>query len=200
MIYILRNVPNMLSIGRLLSAPLLLLLALLQLEQAFLLLLLFAFISDVLDGAIARHFKITSELGAQLDSWADVLIYLAFTLSTLWLWPEVVLEQKTYITIFIVSLLLPTITGILKFGNLTSYHTWLVKIAVVAMAVGSLLLFTGGPDWLFRIASILCMLAGIEETLITLYLKEKRSNVRSLLHITKISRRDAETLGKKPRF
>jgi phosphatidylglycerophosphate synthase len=179
------NVPNIISTARLLSAPLLLLLALLEQERIFLLVLLLAFISDALDGMIARRFNLTSELGAQLDSWADVLVYLSLTISALWLWPELLLQQKAYIAIFIVSLLLPTITGILKFGNLTSYHTWLVKIAVVAMATGSLLLFLGGPDWPFRTASVLCMIAGIEETLITLYLKEKRSNIRSFLYLIK---------------
>ncbi len=70
-----------------------------------------------------------------------------------------------------------------KFREVTSYHTWLVKFAAVCMAISAIVMFMNGPAWPFRIASILCLMAGIEEIVITGILDKPYSNVRSLVHV-----------------
>ncbi|TDB36123.1 MAG: CDP-alcohol phosphatidyltransferase family protein [Deltaproteobacteria bacterium] len=64
------TIPNLLSILRILLAPLLLVAAATDLPGPFLFLFLLSLVSDALDGFLARRLNQVSELGAQLDSWA----------------------------------------------------------------------------------------------------------------------------------
>jgi CDP-diacylglycerol--glycerol-3-phosphate 3-phosphatidyltransferase len=75
---------------------------------------------------------------------------------------------------------LPAWVGLVKFGRLTGYHTWSVKIAVVATFAGYVALYTGIASWPFVLASWLCLFAGAEEILITLVLRRERTDLRSL--------------------
>jgi CDP-diacylglycerol--glycerol-3-phosphate 3-phosphatidyltransferase len=47
------------------------------------------------------------------------------------------------------------------------------------------ILFFGGPAWPFRLAAVICILAAIEEIIITLLLPEPESNLRSVWHVLK---------------
>ena len=69
------NVPNVLSLLRLASTPVLLWLAWNGDRNVFLTVLALAFFSDLVDGLIARWFHQMTKIGAILDSWADVAVY-----------------------------------------------------------------------------------------------------------------------------
>nr|WP_305909800.1 CDP-alcohol phosphatidyltransferase family protein [Methylomarinum sp. Ch1-1]MDP4522736.1 CDP-alcohol phosphatidyltransferase family protein [Methylomarinum sp. Ch1-1] len=125
--------PNLLSCFRFVSAPLLLILAWHGAAGAFLALLAFTFLTDVLDGMAARMLGQTSELGALLDSWGDLTIYTTIALSTWWLWPQLMQRELIYMVMVILSYVLPAAAGLIKFHAITSYHTWLVKLAVACM-------------------------------------------------------------------
>ncbi len=172
--------PNLISLLRILVAPLLFLLAFLRLEFWFLVALLFSAFTDVLDGFIARRFNMITPLGAHLDSWGDFVIYGTMAICAWILWPEITLEQLPYFAMILFSILLPVQVGLVKFGKFTGYHTWGVKIAVFMTFVGYLSLYSGVAAWPFQLASVLCLIAGAEEILITLVLREERTDVRSL--------------------
>lgn len=174
------TLPNLLTGFRFIAAPGLLWLAWNGHGIGFMLLLALAFLTDVLDGFAARLLGQTSEFGATLDSWADVITYLTIAVCCWWLWPEVVTTELVYVLLIVVSCLLPAIVGFTKFGRFTSYHTWGVKLAAAAMGVTLYLLFLGGPAWPFRIAAIICILSALEEVALTLILPEPKSNVRSI--------------------
>lgn len=178
-----KNIPNALSLIRLACVPALLWLAGSERPHGFLAVLVFAFLTDAVDGFIARRFDQKTPLGAKLDSCADAAIYLTLAGSVFRLWPEIVAHEKLYILFIVASVVAPALAGLLKFGTLTSYHTWLTKLAVVCTAVTTLTLLLGGPAWPFRLVSVLCLIAGLEEILITLYLPEAKSNIKSLWHV-----------------
>ena len=69
------NVPNGISVARLLIAPFLWLSGFLALERAYLVLFIIAGLSDALDGFLARVLNQRTEFGARLDIWADVAAY-----------------------------------------------------------------------------------------------------------------------------
>ncbi len=146
----------------------------------FLGLLAFAFFTDVLDGFIARSFGMQTRLGAKLDSLADFAVYMAIPVCAWLLWPDVIRQEMIFVIAVVCSILLPVMVGIIKFGSYPSYHTWLTKIAAGVMAIASIILFLGGPAWIFRVAAILCLCAAIEEIIITFLLPKPRSNVRGL--------------------
>lgn len=183
------TLPNLLSGFRFVAAPILLWLAWHDHGMAFMELLAVAFCSDLLDGMAARLTGQTTQFGAALDSWADVVTYLTIAVSCWWLWPEVVIRELLYVGLIVASCLLPAVVGLLKFRRFTSYHTWAVKVAAVSMSLTLYVLFLGGPPWPFRIAAVICMLAAVEEILITLLLTEPESNLRSVWDVLKRTRR-----------
>lgn len=181
----LRSLPNLLTCFRFVAAPVLLWFAWSGQSNAFFILLAITFLSDVLDGMAARLLNQESELGALLDSAGDLLIYITMATSIWSLWPEIVHREIVYIIIGIVSFALPVIVGLIKFHRFTSYHTWLVKIAVIAMGTSFFILFIFDIAWPFRIAVLIGTLAAIEEVFITFYIPTLRSNVHSLWHLKK---------------
>lgn len=183
------TVPNCLTGFRFVAAPGLLWLAWHGYGLLFMGLLALAFLSDLLDGFAARILGQISQFGATLDSLADVVIYLTIALGSWWLWPEIVQQELLFVGLFLASCLLPALTGMIKFGCFTSYHTWAVKFAAAAMGLSLYLLFLGGIAWPFRIAAIIGMLAAFEEIAITLLLTEPKSNVRSIWYLRSRSSR-----------
>ncbi|MGZ4982316.1 MAG: CDP-alcohol phosphatidyltransferase family protein [Methylobacter sp.] len=184
------TLPNLLTGFRFVAAPVLLWLAWNGHGIAFMGLLAIAFLTDLLDGIAARLTGQVTPFGATLDSWADVITYLTIALCCWWLWPEVVSRELFYVGLIVASCLLPALAGILKFGRFTSYHTWGVKIAAASMGLTLYILFLNGSAWPFRIAAIICILAAIEEIVITLLLPEPESNLRSVWDVLKHSVRD----------
>lgn len=187
------NVPDKISILRLALAPVLLLLSWFQADQVFLIVLALAYITDAIDGPIARRTGQQSELGPMLDTWADVCIYLSVPLCAWWLWPKLFIQEAPYFMFIIASIVFPLLAGLIRFGRTTSYHTWLTEAAAVCTTVSTLLLFTGVTPWPFRAASILCMLAGFEEILISLVLDKPASNTISLWHVYRKKRIEGNT-------
>ncbi len=180
--------PNFLTLLRLALVPVLIFVSWKGHAFIFIGLLSFAFLTDALDGFIARTFNLESKLGAKLDSLADFVVYMAIPICAWLLWPEVIQKEKAYVIAIVVSILLPVLVGIFKFGNYPSYHTWMTKVAAIAMALSSMFLFSGGSANLFHIATFICVIAALEEVMITIFLSESRSNVQSLYHV--IRRRD----------
>ncbi len=185
------TLPNLLTGFRFVAAPILLWLSWYDYPIAFMELLAIAFVTDLLDGVVARLTGQVTQFGATLDSWADVTTYLTIALCCWWLWPDVVNREILYVGLIVASCLLPALAGMLKFGRFTSYHTWGVKIAAAAMGLTLYVLFLGGPLWPFRAAAVICILAAIEEIVITWFLPEPESNLRSVWDVLKRPVRDA---------
>ncbi len=183
------NIPNILTLIRLCIVPLLLFVSWKGLSTIFLGLLAFSFFTDALDGFIARTFDQQTELGAKLDSLADFAVYMTIPICAWLLWPEVIRQEMMFVIAVMCSILCPVLIGILKFGEYPSYHTWLTKLAAGTMAIASILLFLGGPGWVFRVAAVLCVFAALEEIMITFLLSEPRSNVRCLWSVIKHHRK-----------
>ena len=177
------TIPVILGMFRMAMAPVLLLLAWYGQETIFVAVLVIALLTDSIDGPIARHLHQDSTAGSRMDTCADVSIYCSYYLSACWLWPEVVRRELLYFVMLAASIIMPAVAGALKFRCITAYHTWLVKIASVCIAASSLLMFIFGPVLPFRIAALICLLAGLEELSITLVLDKPGSNVKSLWHV-----------------
>ena len=182
------NLPNFLSILRLCLGPVLIAIALLDRETVFIAVLIFAFLLDLVDGPIARLTGHVTEAGSRMDSYADFSIYISFIIGAVRLWPEIVQRELVFLVLVAASIVLPALAGLVKFHTATSYHTWLVKIAAVCMAPSAIILFLGGPAWPFHIATVISVLAGLEEIIMTLLMREPHSNVAGLVQALKLRR------------
>ena len=82
---VLAQIPNILTLSRIASAPLLILLLRDQNYEFAVVLFILAGITDGLDGWIAKRFNFTSELGARLDPLADKTIIICAYVMLAWL-------------------------------------------------------------------------------------------------------------------
>jgi len=179
------NPPNIVSLIRVFMAPVLLWLAYSQQVSIYFIVLVFTLFTDVLDGFLARHLNMITELGSHLDSWGDFIIYTTLAIAAWWLWPDVIREEIVSVLAIIISFVLPVIIGLIKFHTLTSYHTWSVKLAVFITLVSYIVVFLDWQRWPIYLAASVSVIAAIEEILITLIMKYERADVRSVWHAMK---------------
>lgn len=184
------SIPNLLSLSRLVLVPVLIGLAVLGEGDAFLVLLAVSLLTDAFDGYLARKLNQTSELGARLDSWGDVLTYGAIVFALYWLWPDIFNQQAAYLMVAILSYLVPVALAIRKFGEYPSYHTWAAKATAVLMAPAFYVLTLTANDLLFRGVILFHVLVAFEEMAITAMLDKPKTNVRSVFHLDKQLKRE----------
>ena len=182
------TVPNLLSGLRLVLAPVLLYLAWTGQPTPFLVALVFSLLSDLFDGYFARRFNQATQLGTLLDSYGDFATYMTVPLCAWWLWPDLIRREAWFAAAVVTSYVFPIVLGYLKYGRLTSYHTYGAKLSAVVVGASALVLFAGGPPLPFRIATWVLVLAELEEIAITTILPEWRTNVPSILHARRLLR------------
>ncbi len=182
------NLPNLVSLIRILMAPVLFYFAFTQQPYWYIGALLFAVFTDVLDGFLARTLNQITEMGSHLDSWGDFIIYSTMAICAWILWPDIAQRELLYFVVIVVSFTLPTLIGFIKFHTFTSYHTWSVRLAVAITIVSYVLLFAGLLDWPFRIAALFCLYAAIEEIAITLLIRHEHVDVRTVWQALKYRR------------
>ena len=108
-----QNIPNLLSISRLVLLPILAYLAYINEPFIFGILLTIYASTDSLDGYLARRFQCTSDFGAKLDSLADDIGSIFLILFAYLLFPFLFTDYGIYvylvISLFIISQLLRTL-------------------------------------------------------------------------------------------
>jgi CDP-diacylglycerol--glycerol-3-phosphate 3-phosphatidyltransferase len=189
------NIANILSGSRLIIAPLLLYLAWSSRPGLFIFFVVVALGTDFLDGYFARKNRQVSELGARLDSVGDLAIYMAAPLAVWRLWPEIIIREAAYVGTAVTFFLIPLILGFVKFGRLTSYHTWGAKLSALLLSSSILLLLLKGPAWPFHVATVVFVLAEVEELCITALLTRWQPDVQSIFHVMRRRWRGREDGG-----
>jgi phosphatidylglycerophosphate synthase len=179
------NIPNSLSFFRIIAAPFLLLSGWYDMPNLFFILFGLMLLSDVLDGIIARMLDQTSDLGARLDSYGDILTYLSTPLAAWWLWPDLLKDEFYYIIAAIIIYILPAVFALVKFGKLASYHTWITKISAVLMSAGVVMLLGFENNLLFHIAIYFLVIEMVENIVITIMLPKQKSDIHSIWHAWK---------------
>ena len=105
------NLPNFVSLIRILMAPLLFYFALTQRPVWFLAALLFSGFTDVLDGFLARVMNQITDMGSRLDSWGDFTIYTTMAICAWILWPELVRQELISYWVIVISIAAPVTFG-----------------------------------------------------------------------------------------
>ena len=177
------SIPNLLSLLRIALVPVLALSAAFNQGHLFLLVLAISLLSDLLDGYFARKLHQVTELGARLDSWADIATYAMMLLGLYLIWPRIFDQQFFFLMAGTLSYLLPVIIALFRFGSYPSYHTWGAKLAALLVAPAFYLLILNDQQLFFRMIIILHVVVALEEVAITFFLKKSETNVASILTI-----------------
>ncbi|HXD78603.1 MAG TPA: CDP-alcohol phosphatidyltransferase family protein [Puia sp.] len=171
---------TLISLWRIAAFPLLVGLILFRQMTTFGYLLAFSFLTDAVDGFLARRFRVTSRAGTELDSLGDDLTVVAGVIGLFVFKMDLVRDQVVIVFMLSVLFLLHTIIALARFGQLTSFHTRMAKIAAISQAVFFIQLFLlpAPADWVFFIASGLTFLDLFEEIAMSLSLEECESDIK----------------------
>lgn len=178
---------NGITLYRIVAAPVLLILIFTGEFDIFKWLLGISFFTDLIDGFLARRYKVASVLGTRLDSLGDDLTVLAGVIALFVTKTEFIKEQK-FVFILLLLLFLTQITyAFIRYGKITNFHTWLAKAAALLQGVFLLLaFFTGEPNLvLFYAAAIITILEIIEEIILVRLLPNWETNVKGIYWVLK---------------
>jgi phosphatidylglycerophosphate synthase len=184
-----QQLANLISLSRLGFLPLIVLAGLLKKPEAFVGLFAAQLFLDAVDGYVARHLHIESDLGRRLDSVIDLAVWLPSMAIFVWLvWDEFTRAFSAYPHLFIV----PTITSVLMY--ITAYH-YLHSFAAIHLYSGKLtsglvllLMVTMLLDRFYPLLGYLTAGAGVVyhlEAMTIYFLKKDQTdeNVTSLLQV-----------------
>ena len=149
--------------------------------------LLLSFLTDAVDGFLARRYGVISKAGAVLDSIGDDLT-VAVAIGGLLVFDPTFLRGHLAVIILLASLyVIQTVAALVRYGKLTSFHTWLAKIAAVSQGVFLVLVFFAAsvPTLFFYIAAVLTGLDLLEELAIVFVLRHWKTDVKSIFSIKK---------------
>ncbi len=184
------NIADWFSFYRIAAAPLLLLIIYLDMRLLFTWLLLFSFVTDAIDGFLARKLKITSARGSQLDSIGDQITLVVGVIGLFYFENDFIRKQLFLLLVVFIPYMIQMLLAYIKYGKATAFHTYLAKLSAMVQAIFILwLLFFEPVYWLFYFMIAIGVLETIEEiTLIFMY-KTWVSGVKGIFWALKDRRR-----------
>lgn len=173
---------NMISFVRVIAFPVLILLLFLKELQTFKWVIFACFLTDAIDGFLARKLNVTSILGSRLDSLGDDLAVFASFLGVIVFRREFLVEQWVPIALMWLFFFVQLGFAIGKYQKATSFHTYGAKIATVFQGVFlcSLFFLDNTVYWLFYATTVTTCIELLEEILMVIVLPSWRSDVRGL--------------------
>ena len=173
---------NGITLYRIIAAPFLLLLLYNGQYLIFKWLLLLSFFTDLIDGYLARKFNVASVFGTRLDSIGDDLTILAAMVGLVVIKPAFIIEQKIIFIVIGVLFVVQTAYALIRYGKISSFHTYLAKLAAILQGIFLLMVFFIKEPVLilFYAAAGITILELIEETIIVYMLPKWETNVKGL--------------------
>jgi phosphatidylglycerophosphate synthase len=125
---------------------------------------------------------VTSIFGSKLDSIGDDLSFAAAVVGIFAFKVDFILHNVIIIVSLMGLYLFQTISALVKYGKITSFHTYLAKLAAIFQGCFLVLLFLLPAPlyWLFYTAAILTIIDILEEIIVLIYLPVWESDVKGL--------------------
>ncbi len=178
---------NAITVYRLIAAPVLIALIFYGNVDLFKWLLAISYFTDLIDGFLARKYKVASVLGARLDSIADDFTIIASMIALFVLKPEFIIEQSAILIFLFGLFIIQNIFALIRYHKISSFHTYLAKLAAILQGIFFILVFLlPQPVYiLFYAASIITILELIEEIIIVAFLPIWETNVKGIYWVLK---------------
>lgn len=181
-----KQIPNIITAFRILGSLLMMFLEVMSLE--FYVVYTLCGLSDVVDGCVARKFKIQSTLGATLDSIADLLFYAVMLLKTFPIWAKILPVYFYYLLVAIFVVRLSSyIVAWIKYHKFASIHTYMNKLTGLCVF---LIPYVLGTNFFLGVCNVVCViaiLASTEELIIHFLRKECKRDCKSIFLIKQIT-------------
>jgi cardiolipin synthase (CMP-forming) len=175
------NVPNLLSFYRLAMAPVIVALALSEERTFFIIFLCISFVTDVLDGLIARAWNLSTEIGSRLDSIADELTYVAALAGIFQFEYQALKPHIAMLYVFIGLLIVATLIPLIKFKKTPSFHLYSFKGNALLQGIFIFYLFVFDFNvYFYYFVMSFGILACLEVISVALVLDQPISDAKSL--------------------
>lgn len=187
------TIPNILSLYRLLIFPVITLMIILKQEMVFAILLVISLNTDVWDGWIARRFNQRTQIGARLDSLADIGMYITALSGIIVFKLDDIGADAWLFYVFVVCYVIVIVSPLIKFGKIQSFHLYSVKIAGYFQGLFFIMLFFFGykPIYFYFMVNI-SLMAFIESLVIQLLITHMRSDLKGIFWVLKDLRKNHE--------
>lgn len=191
------NVPNILSLYRLIVFPLILFFALTERESLFVVFLVISLISDILDGNLARILNVRTKFGAALDNLADIGTYILALLGLfIFKWFEIK-PYAWFLYIFLIVFILSYIVAFYRFGKIPGLHLYGAVIAGYIQGIFFFILFVWGFfEWMYFIAIGWGIVAYIEKIIVLMKLDAIKFDVKGLYWLLKQKNQQKPSVSK----
>ncbi|MEG2369383.1 MAG: CDP-alcohol phosphatidyltransferase family protein [Gordonibacter sp.] len=137
-------------------------------------------ISDVLDGWLARKAGVTSDFGAALDSFAD-MIFIAAILVALWPVMNISFGLQCWIVGIAAIKVLSLVVGYVRFHTYAALHTYASKAAGLSLFVLPVFFVFAGPFLVTFVICVIATFAALEELFLTAVRKTLDRNTKGCL-------------------
>ncbi|WP_321344465.1 CDP-alcohol phosphatidyltransferase family protein [uncultured Draconibacterium sp.] len=180
------NLPNAISLYRLLAFPVILYAALVGNESLFVWLLCISLVSDVADGNLARYLKLQTHFGAALDNLADICTY-AMAILGLFVFKWTDIEPHSwFLFLFLGLFVVSYIVSFARFGKIPGLHLYSAVSAGYVQSVFFFVLFVFGfYTWFFYLAVGWGIVAYTEKILVLFKLDDIKIGVKGLYWLIK---------------
>jgi CDP-diacylglycerol--glycerol-3-phosphate 3-phosphatidyltransferase len=145
------------------------------------LIVVLAFVSDALDGVVARRAGAVTTLLRRADSLADTLFYLAVAWVLWRMYADALRPYRWVIVAVLIGEMLAYSTALVKFRRIASYHARSARASGIALVSAIVPLFAWHSVTLVPIALIAIGVSQLESIAITLLLRESRTDVPSAM-------------------
>lgn len=185
------NIADWFSFYRVMASPLLIVLILLEWRIFFAVLLTVSYLTDAIDGYLARKLRIISKRGSQLDSLGDQLTFIIGLSGLYFFEREFIRENITIILIAFSPYIIQMILAYFKYGKATAFHTYLAKISAVIQCIFILYALYFNPEYvLFYLMIGLGILETLEEISLIFMYRNWTSDVESIFWAIKDKKRN----------
>jgi cardiolipin synthase len=178
---------NAITLWRILIAPLLFFLAFIQQIELFKWLLALSFLTDAVDGYLARRYGVATKRGAILDSIGDDLTVGAAIAGMIIFKMDFIRKELPLLLIMAVLYVAQLCIALVRYRKMTGFHTWFAKAAAILQGVFLLLLFfLPSPVYsVFYIMTLVTILDLLEEIALVILLGQWETNVKGLYWVIK---------------
>lgn len=184
------NLPNLLSLYRLLVVPVIFYMAVTGNEKWFVILICISLVSDILDGNIARIFHLQTNFGAALDNLADIFTIMMALLGLFIFKWDLIQPHAWFLYFFLGIFILSYIVAFIRFGKIPGLHLYGAVIAGYLQGLFFFVLFAiGFYPWFYYLAVGWGILAYVEKILVLLKLDDIRIGVKGLYWLLRENKR-----------
>lgn len=146
-------------------------------------LILIGFISDIMDGIVARKLGVSTISLRKLDSIIDRIFWLIVLITCFVLYPSFMLTKWEIIAFLILLELIVFSFSLIKFYKIPSPHNFLSKLwGVAILATLMEIILTGSSSWLFNLMILLGIVSRFDSLMIHILLRQWDHDIPSMYH------------------